>query len=186
MEELLIRAATPGDAEEMLAIYAPYVENTAITFEYETPSPREFRRRIAETLEKYPWLAAEIGGRVVGYAYAGPFKARAAYDWAAELTVYLAPEVTKRGVGRLLYAALEDELRRMGVVNLYACIGYPEIEDEYLTRNSADFHSHMGYSLAGRFHKCGFKFGRWYDMIWMEKLIGGHSADQPPIKPFAP
>lgn len=184
MSDIMIRAATPDDAGEILAIYAPYVEKTAITFEYDVPSPEEFRRRIAATLEKYPYLVAVNEGKIVGYAYAGPFKARAAYDWAAEVTIYLAPQATGLGIGRRLYAALEDALRDMGILNLYACIGYPETADEYLTRNSAEFHAHMGYGFIGLFHKCGYKFGRWYDMIWMEKIIGEHLPEQAEVRPF--
>lgn len=75
----------------------------------------------------------------------------------------------------MLYEELEQELAKMGILNLYACIGYPEAEDEYLTKNSAQFHEHMGYTKVGEFHKCGYKFQRWYDMIWMEKMIGTHS-----------
>jgi phosphinothricin acetyltransferase len=86
----------------------------------------------------------------------------------------------KRGMGRMLYEALEEALGNMGILNLYACIGYPEKEDEYLTANSAEFHKHMGFARVGTFHKCGFKFHRWYHMIWMEKIIGRHSRRTPP------
>ena len=185
MQEIIIRTASADDAAEILEIYAPYVRNTAITFEYEVPSLSEFRGRIENTLQKYPYLAAVCGGKIVGYAYAGPFKARAAYDWAVELTIYLAPEAQGKGIGRKLYAALEDALKKMGVLNLYACIGYPRVEDEYLTRNSAEFHAHLGFEKVGEFHRCGFKFGRWYDMIWMEKIIGEGTDAQQPVTPYS-
>ena len=87
-------------------------------------------------------------------------------------------------MGRVLYEALADRLKAMGILNLYACIGYPQVEDEYLTKNSAQFHEHLGFTLAGTFHNCGYKFGRWYDMIWMEKIIGEHRPDQPDIVPY--
>ena len=87
-------------------------------------------------------------------------------------------------MGRALYEALADRLQAMGILNLYACIGYPQAEDEYLTRNSARFHEHLGFALVGTFHNCGYKFGRWYDMIWMEKIIGEHRPDQPPVQPY--
>lgn len=87
-------------------------------------------------------------------------------------------------MGRMLYEAIEKELGKMGITNLYACIGYPENDDEYLTTNSYDFHTHMGYTLAGRFHKCGYKFDRWYDMAWMEKIIGSHTEKQAPVIPY--
>ena len=186
MENIIIRTATPDDAAALLAIYAPYVTGTAITFEYDVPSLEEFRGRIANTLKKYPYLVAEKDGTVVGYAYAGAFKARAAYSWAVELSIYLSPGAKGLGMGRKLYAALEESLKKMGVTNLYACIAFPETDDEYLTRNSVDFHAHLGFTLIGHFHKCGFKFRRWYDMVWMEKLIGDHIPDQPEVTPFIP
>ena len=181
-DSLLIRAASEGDAGALLEIYAPYVQKTAVTFEYEPPSAAEFAGRIRSTLAKYPWLVAEWDGEPLGYAYAGPFVGRAAYDWSCELSIYLDRAARKRGLGRRLYEALEARLREMGILNLYACIGYPEEEDEYLTRNSADFHAHLGFATVGEFHNCGYKFGRWYHMIWMEKLIGAHQAAQPPVR----
>ena len=183
--DLIVRAAAPEDAAALLEIYAPYVEKTAITFEYAVPSPEEFAGRIARTLERYPYLAAEAEGRIMGYAYAGPFKERAAYDWAVETTVYVREEAKRQGVGRTLYAALERCLAAQGVLNLNACVACPEREDEYLTRDSVDFHRRMGYRLAGEFRQCGCKFGRWYNMVWMEKHIGLHPADPPPVTPFS-
>ena len=167
----MIRSATADDAARLLEIYGYYVERTAISFELETPSLAEFRERILKTLERYPYLVAEEDGVIVGYAYAGVFKARAAYDHCVELTIYLDRNAQKRGLGRKLYEALEAELQKRGFRNLYACIGYPVEEDEYLTRNSADFHAHLGFTEVGRFHRCGYKFGRYYDMIWMEKIL---------------
>lgn len=174
MENIVIRSASVNDAEALLNIYAYYVENTAITFECEVPTVEEFQQRIANTLKKYPYLVAEKEGTILGYAYAGVFKNRAAYDWSAEVTIYLSHNATKCGIGRKLYEALETEMKKRGFLNLYACIGYPVEEDEYLTKNSAQFHAHLGYQTVGEFHKCGYKFGRWYNMIWMEKLIGGN------------
>lgn len=173
----IIRKATLKDTQKILAIYAHYVENTAITFEYAVPSIDEFRERIRKTLLKYPYLVLESGEEILGYAYAGAFVGRAAYDWSAEVTIYLAPNVLKKGYGKRLYAALERALQEMGILNLYACIGYPNEEDEYLTRNSAQFHKHLGYRQVGIFSNCGFKFGRWYSMIWMEKMIGEHTEN---------
>ena len=179
---VLIRPARLSDAPRLLEIYAYYVEHTAITFEIETPSLEAFQARMRRITARYPYLVIEEAGVVLGYAYAAPFKDRAAYDWACEMTIYLEHSAEKRGLGRRLYEALEAELRAMGILNLYACIGVPEREDAYLTRNSADFHAHLGYRLAGTFRRCGYKFGRWYDMVWMEKIIGGHADDQPAVK----
>lgn len=179
--EFEIREAVPGDARELLAIYKPYVETTAITFEYEVPSRAEFEERIRHTKKKYPYLVACRGEEILGYACAGAFKGRAAYDWAVETSIYVRKGLGRQGIGSGLYAALENMLKQQNIVNLYACIAAPEKEDEYLTRNSILFHERLGYELIGEFHKCGYKFGRWYNMVWMEKMIGEHLPDQPPV-----
>ena len=184
MEDLRIRVAKPEDAEELLDIYAPYVTGTVITFEYEVPSVEEFRARITHVLEKYPYLVAEADGEVIGYAYAGAFKERAAYDWAVETSIYLRKDKKKHGVGRKLSEALEQALNMQHILNVNACITYIEKEDEYVTKNSAQFHEHMGYRLVGKFCACGYKFGRWYDMIWMEKFLGEHTAHPAAVKRF--
>lgn len=175
MNTATVRDARPEDAERILEIYAYYVTHTAVSFEYDVPALSEFRARMANTMKRYPYLVVEQGGTIQGYAYAGAFVGRAAYGRSCELTIYLDHTAQRRGLGRALYEALEDRLRRMGILNLYACIGYPEADDPYLTKNSAEFHAHLGFSVAGKFHKCGCKFGRWYDMIWMEKIIGEHT-----------
>lgn len=182
-----IRMATPDDAERLLQIYAPYVRDTAITFEWDVPSVEDFRQRIARTLERYPYLVAESAdGQALGYAYAGPLKERKAYDWACELSIYVAQDAHGHGVGAALYATLERLLSAMGVTNLNACIGYPAAPDDpYLTRASVEFHTHLGFEWVGRFHGCGYKFGRWYDMVWMEKIVGDHPADALPLRPVS-
>lgn len=177
MNTVIIRDATLEDAERILEIYAYYVKNTAITFEYDVPTLFEFQNRMKNIMERYPYLVIEKNGIIQGYAYAGAFVGRAAYNWSCELTVYLDYTAQKCGLGRKIYEALEAALEKMGILNLYACIGYPEVEDEYLNKNSAEFHSHLGYMKVGEFHKCGFKFGRWYNMIWMEKTIGEHDSE---------
>lgn len=175
-----IRRAALSDAPRLLEIYDYYVKNTAISFETETPSLEAFRERVARTTARYPWLVILDGGRIEGYAYAGAFKGRAAYDWSCELSIYLDKDARGRGLGRRLYEALEAELRAMGIVNLYACIAFPVREDETLTTNSADFHRHLGFSTVGEFHRCAYKFDRWYDMIWMEKIVGEHVDGRAP------
>ena len=170
----MIRNAIKEDAGQLLEIYAFYVKNTAITFDYEVPSLEEFENRIETTRKKYPYLVLEEDGVIQGYAYAGAFVGRAAYGSSCETTIYLNHHARGRGYGRALYDALERALKDMGFLNLYACIGDPIAEDEYLTRNSEQFHRHLGFSKVGTFHKCGYKFGRWYNMIWMEKIIGEH------------
>lgn len=183
-QKTYIRVATVEDAEEILKIYAPYVKKTAITFEYDVPSLPEFRDRIRKTLEKYPFIVVVNEGEILGYAYTGHFVGRRAYDWSAETTIYVKEENKKMGLGRMLYQALEDISKLQNIINLNVCIGYPEGEDEYLNQNSVQFHKHLGYSLVGEFHKCGYKFGRWYNMVWMEKMIGKHTASPPTVIPF--
>ena len=173
-EIMMIRSAKEEDAGRLAEIYAYYVKNTAISFEYDAPAPEEFRKRIRHTLEKYPYLVVEEDGIIRGYAYAGVFKNRAAYDRSCEVSIYLDRDAKGKGYGRALYEALEEALKNMGITNLYACITDPVKEDEYLTRNSEQFHQHLGYTKVGDFHKCGYKFGRWYNMIWMEKIISEH------------
>ena len=180
----MIRIAQETDAEALLALYAPYVEKTAITFEYDVPTPEEFRGRIRHTLDRYPYLVAEEDGEIVGYAYAGPFKARSAYDWAVETSIYVAEGAKRQGYGRMLYETLEKLLALQHIINVNACIAYPETEDAYLTRDSVAFHTRMGYRLVGQFHKCGYKFGRWYDMVWMEKCLSAHPDKPLPVTPF--
>ena len=176
-----VRDATLDDAEKILEIYDFYVKRTAITFEYDTPSLEEFRERMTTIMQTYPYLVVLVDGVIKGYAYARAFVGRAAYDWSCELTIYLDHNSQKCGLGKLLYNTLEDKLKQMGITNLYACIGYPQKNDEYLTTNSADFHAHQGFKTVGTFHNCGYKFNRWYHMIWMEKIIGEYSNEQNPI-----
>lgn len=183
-KNLIIRDAKVEDAAHLLEIYSYYVKNTAITFEYDVPTIGDFRYRMKRTMEKYPYLVIEVDGIIRGYAYAGAFGGRAAYNWSCEMTIYLDFHWQKQGLGKKLYETLENALKEMGIQNLYACIGYPETEDEYLTTNSADFHAHLGFTEAGRFHQCGYKFGRWYDMIWMEKVVGKHMCAAEPVREY--
>ncbi len=175
MSDYIIRSAAPDDAAALSEIYSYYVLNTAVSFEYSAPDSEEFRKRITDTLKGYPYLVLEAEGEIKGYAYAAPFKTRPAYKYSVETTVYLKNGCQKSGYGRALVSALENELRLRGFTNANACIAYTETEDEYLTHNSMDFHSHIGYRLVGIFHKCAYKFDRWYDMLWMEKHIGEHT-----------
>ena len=177
-----LRVVKEEDAKELLEIYRPYVEKTVISFEYETPGLEEFAGRIRRTLKKYPYLAAERDGEILGYAYTSPFVGRIAYQYSAETTIYLREDQKRNGLGRRLYQALEEISRLQNLTNLYACIGYPETEDEYLTKNSAQFHAHMGYRMVGEFRQCGYKFGRWYHMVWMEKQIAEHGEKPEPVR----
>lgn len=179
-----IRNATPEDAEAIAEIYSYYVENTAITFEYTAPNADEIRARMANTMRRYPYLVAESGGTVLGYAYAGPFHPRAAYAWSAEVSIYISRNARHGGLGRRLYEALESKLHEMGILNIYACVAYPKADDEYLTHNSADFHEHLGFTPVGRFTSCAYKFGRWYDMLWMEKTADAYPDAPAEVKKY--
>ncbi|KAF1298061.1 acyltransferase [Enterococcus sp. JM4C] len=185
MDKLQIELATLDDAEALLAIYAYYVEETAITFEYEVPTVQEFKNRMATTLERYPYLIAKKGQKIVGYAHASAFKGRAAYDYAVETTIYVDPNCKRMGLGKKLYTALEAALEQQGILNLYACIAYPAVEDQYLTKDSVSYHERLGYRLVGEFYQCGYKYNTWYNMVWMEKMIGEHQPNQEPLKRFA-
>lgn len=182
-----IRQAKITDSQNILDIYSYYVESTAITFEYKVPSLKEMENRINNTLQMYPYLVAVSNSNpeeILGYCYAGPFKTRAAYNWAVETSIYVKNGLQKEGLGRKLYTSLENSLKAMNIVNMNACIAFPQYEDQYLTKNSFFFHQKMGFNLVGEFTKCSYKFNRWYNMIWMEKLIGEHLEKQPAVKPF--
>lgn len=172
--DIIIRDAKVTDAKAIQTIYTPYVETTAITFEYNVPSEKELCRRIETVQQKYPWIVAMVNEKVVGYAYASAFKPRDAYQWAIETSIYVDNNNKRSGIGRQLHEALEQRLKMQGILNMNACISFIDPEDEYLTQDSVRFHERLGYQKVAHFHQCGKKFNRWYDMIWMEKMIGEH------------
>lgn len=174
---ITIRTAVPGDAKQLLEIYTPYVRDTAISFEYEIPTVEEFSERIENTLKKYPYFVAETEDGIVGYTYAGAFKSQAAYYRAVETSIYVRMGNRRAGIGARLYEKLEEALKAQGILNLNACIAYTETYDSHLTNDSVAFHEKLGYKMVGQFHKCGYKFHHWYDMVWMEKLIGEHAEN---------
>ena len=173
-EKIEIRMARPDDAKALLDIYAPYILKTGITFEYEVPSEDAFRKRIEKILEKYPYLVAVDNGEIIGYAYAKELGERAAFSRSVETVIYLGSNRRDKGLGRLLYSELERVLCLQNVTNLYAAVSYRECEDETITHASPLFHLSMGYRKAAHFNKCGYKFGRWYDIVWYEKHIKEH------------
>lgn len=180
-----IRTASVKDAAKLIEIYAYYVEHTAITFEFEVPTLAEFENRIETTLKNYPYLVAEVDGDIAGYVYASRFRTRAAYDWSVETSIYLNKKYQRLGLGRMLYEHLEEILKKQNVTNLYAGAADPVKEDEYLTRSSERFHEAMGYKTVAKYQKCGSKFGRWYNLISMEKIIGEHSCPPNEFIPYS-
>lgn len=180
-----LRIATPEDAASIQGIYAPYVTDTAITFEVSEPTVEEMRKRIKNKLESYPWIVAEDDGRVIGYAYAGPLKGRAAYDWSVETSIYVDRNVRGKGTGKMLYQKLEELLKRMGIVSCFACIAYTEDDGPYLTGGSVAFHEKLGYERVGLFRSCANKFDTWWDVCWMQKDLVSHEKSPSPVVPFS-
>ena len=178
-DALTMRFATPADAEALVMIYAPYVLNTAITYEYVIPTPEEFAQRIQTYSRKHPYLVAEIQGIPVGYAYACPLGSRPAFDWAVETAIYVREDCKGLGIGKALYEKLETILRSMGISTMTAAVASVEHDDPYLTNASIAFHLRMGFTPVGTFHHAGCKFGRWYDLTWLEKAIGEYEGDPP-------
>lgn len=170
MSELTIRMVKPyEDVEQLLNIYAPYVTETAVSFEYVPPTREEFLKRILNTIQKYPYLVAEKDGKIIGYAYVSRFHERPAYDWAVETSIYIDMKQRKNGVGTKLYEKLEELLKSKNYKNMYACIAYPNPA-------SIAFHEKLGYKEVGHFYNCAYKLDKWYDMVWMEKFIGEHNT----------
>lgn len=168
------RLATPADAAALAAIYAPYVRDTAITFETEEPDSGEFAQRIARIAPAYPWLLAELGGEAVGYAYASEYRTRRAYRWSVEVTVYLADAARRRGIGRGLYARLFELLRAQGYVNAYGVVTLPNAA-------SVGLHEAMGFAPIGVHRHTGYKHGAWHDVGWWQLALR-----EPPTPPDEP
>jgi len=168
---MFIRDVRTTDAERLTEIYSYYVEDTAVSFEYKTPTVQEFGNRIEKISRKYPYLVCEDEGRITGYVYASAYSTREAYDWTVATSIYVDRAYRRKGVGKALYAALEERLKEQGIVNLLAGVAYCEKEDEFLSHDSIDFHAKMGYEKVAQMKQVGKKFGRWYDLVWMQKRI---------------
>ncbi|TDT30874.1 GNAT family N-acetyltransferase [Naumannella halotolerans] len=162
MSPVAIRVAEAADAAACREIYAPYVTDTVITFEYDVPSVAELQRRIAGA---YRWLIAERDGELIGYAYAGPFKARAAYDWACEVSVYLRQGLRRTGAGRALYTQLLDDLTECGFRTAVGVITVPN-------EASVGLHTALGFRPVGTFERIGWKHGGWHDVYWCRRELG--------------
>lgn len=183
---ITMRTAGEADAERLIEIYNYYVVNTAVTFECTPPTADEFRRRIRETLINYPYLVAEYKGVVVGYIYAGRFRPREAYDWAASTSIYVDRDFRHRGIGKRMYEELERILRAQNVTNVYAAAADPQTDhDPYLSRNSEPFHNAIGYKKVATYSNCAYKLGGWYNLVVMEKVIGERKCPMEPFIPFS-
>jgi L-amino acid N-acyltransferase YncA len=156
---ILIRLAAEGDAEQIQAIYAPIVSQTTISFETEPPSVEEMRRRIADTLTRLPWLVCTQEEKIIGYAYAGPHRARAAYRWSVDVSVYIHPQARRQGIGKALYGVLFKILGLQGFYNVYAGIALPN-------PGSVGLHESLGFKPIGVYHAVGYKLGAWHDVGW--------------------
>ncbi|SOD70880.1 phosphinothricin acetyltransferase [Jatrophihabitans sp. GAS493] len=181
---MTLRAATAADAPRIAEIYAPYVAETAISFEEVPPDAGEIQRRMRhrtpdpiDEAPVLPWLVAQRNGRVVGYAYGSPHRARSAYRWMADVSVYLEPSVAGQGIGRGLYERLFDELRGLGYLRLYAGIALPNAA-------SVGLHEAMGFTPVGVYQGVGFKFGQWWDVGWWQRPL--FAGAQPPTEPPEP
>lgn len=178
MNKFEIRTVRPDDAERLAEIYRYYVENTAVSYEYEAPDKAEFERRIRETLKKYPYIVAENDGIILGYAYAGAFNTRAAASRSVETSIYVDRQNRRSGLGRALYTELERRLAKQNVLCLVAKVAFCDREnDANLSRDSIEFHRRCGYRTAGTVDNCGYKFGKWYGLMFMQKDIGEYTDD---------
>lgn len=168
---LKIRDAQLEDAERLLEIYSYYVLNTAVSFEYDVPSLEEFKERIKNTKNKYPYLVCEKDGKIIGYVYASAYSSRESYSWTVSTSIYVDKDCRRQGVGSLLYKELELRLKGIGIINLLAGTAFTEKEDEYLTQDSPKFHLSQGYCEVAHMKGVGKKFERWYDLKWFQKKI---------------
>ena len=173
-----IRTVQLSDVEAILKVYAPFITDTCISFEYVVPSVEEFAQRIASISAEYPYVVLEEDGEIVGYAYSHRYLERVAYSWDVEVTIYLAPKVQGKGLGVILYDALEKLMALQNIKNLYSCITGDNV-------HSIEMHRSMGYELIGTFPKAGFKHDRWLDVVWMAKTIGEKENAPLPFAPFA-
>lgn len=172
-----IRLAREADAASIAAIYAPFVERTATTFETVPPGENDMARRIAETTVSYPWLVCEVADRVVGYAYATEHRVRRAYRWSVDAAVYVDSDYHRRGIGTGLYTSLFSILRAQGFVNAYAGITLPN-------DGSVALHEALGFTPVGVYARVGYKHGEWRDVGWWHLALLPHTASPPEPRDF--
>lgn len=184
MNSITIRPIEEKDLKEILHIYEYYVTHTAITFEYTVPTIEEFRNRMHHVVSRYPYIVAEQGGHIVGYAYANILKDREAYEWSVETSIYIDRDYRAKGLGKQLYSRLFTYLKEQGILSVYACITVPLVDDMYCDSSSYTYHKHIGFTEVGRFPKAGYKFNTWYDIVWMHMDLGEHTSSTKPIQYF--
>lgn len=170
MNNYNIRLISIDDAEAVLAIYAPYIQNTNISFEYEVPTLMEFKQRVERIIKEYPWLVCEHENKIVGYAYGGQHRARTAYKWSVESAIYIAEDFCGKGAGKLLYTKLFEQLRQQGFVNVFAGMTLPNEKSERL-------HRACGFKDIGVFKHIGYKNNEWHDVRWMQLDLGEHKDE---------
>jgi len=164
-----IRLAGRDDANEIAAIYRPFVESTIISFETVAPEPHEMADRIAATLTRYPWLVCESDGEIAGYAYATKHRERKAYQWSVDTSAYVHPRYWRRGIGGGLYRSLFAVLSAQGFVNAYAGIALPNPA-------SVGLHESAGFQPVGIYRSVGYKLGAWHDVGWWERALQNHET----------
>jgi phosphinothricin acetyltransferase len=174
----MIRIATDSDAESILNIYAPYIENTSYTFETEVPSVDSFRERIASYLQSWPWLVCEIDGVIAGYAYGSKHRERIAYQWSVECSAYVHDDFQRVGVGQALYTALIRLLKLQGFRNLYAVINLPN-------EKSVAFHEKMGFEYFAVYKNVGYKLGKWKNVGWWQLQLNEYTMEPSPPTKFS-
>ncbi len=177
MSATQIRLVQDKDIPSILEIYRPYVLETAISFEYEVPSNEDFKKRVQNIVCDYPYLVYLLDKNIVGYAYAHKHMERAAYQWNAELSVYVYQGYMRRGIGRALYGCLLEILSLQHVLNVYGIVRTPN-------PNSEKLHESFGFRKVGTFIQTGYKLGCWHDVTWFEKSIGTHDSNPKPFLPI--
>ncbi len=173
-----IRLAKPSDAPGILSIYAPYIQNTSITFETEVPAEQSFAGRIESYLKEWPWLVCDIGGTIAGYAYASRYRERVAYQWSVECSVYIHDDYMQSGIAKSLYTALMEILKLQGYRNVYAVINLPN-------DRSVAFHEKMGFCYFATYEQVGYKLGRWKNVGWWRLILNDFDNEPAPPVPFA-
>jgi len=165
-----IRLATPNDAAGILEIYAPYIASTSFTFETEVPSVTDFQKRISDYLINWPWLVCEIDGVIAGYAYGTKYRERTAYQWCIESSIYIHDDFLKLKIGKALYEALIEILKRQGYRNVYAVVNLPN-------DRSVKFHESCGFTWFATYEKVGYKLGKWKNVGWWQWIINEYTMD---------